>query len=316
MSLPKRGVIPFSRLYKWESGVIVSLGVPILSDLQTVGGTVGQEDFYSFQWWYKDYPKEILSIVHLGNLGGSVPVVKIVFTPEPEYTTEYPENFVGSYDPDTDPVPDPNGDPGETTAESINGSVPDFAFPRWHTSTAYDLSSDPDTYVNMVPPLEFDYGVTVGGSALGGTTTNYPRDSYSMKVTTPANESEVINENTGDPEYYPFAQATLTYEKEAKFKVVYDGKICCWNKGATIKGKVAYSTIELIATAVESPPDSGYGYGGMQIETGNAYTSYIEADWEVVVEDDFEPPEIVIPKVDGKAVFINDFWVTEVVKPA
>jgi hypothetical protein len=315
MSLPKRGVMPFSRLYKWESGAIVSLGSYILSDLQTVGGTIGQDDFYSFQWWYKDYPKEMLSIVHLATLEGIVPVVKIVFTPDPEYTTEYPENFVASYDPDTDPVPNPNGESGETTAESINGSASDFALPRWHTSTAYDLSSDPVTYFNMVPPLEFDYGVTNGGSVLGVTTTNYPKDSYSMKVTTPANESEVINENTGDPEYYPFEQSTLTYEKEAKFKVVYDGKICCWNKGATIKGKVAYSTIELIATAYD-PGATGYGYNGMQIETGNAYTPYIEADWEVIVEDDFDPPEIVIPKVDGKAVFINDFWITEVIKPA
>ena len=307
--------MPFSRLYKWESGAIVSLGSYILSDLQTVGGTIGQDDFYSFQWWYKDYPKEMLSIVHLATLDGIVPVVKIVFTPDPEYTTEYPENFVGSYDPDTDPVPDPNGESGETTADSINGSASDFDLPRWHTSTAYDLSSEPLVYSNMVPPLEFNYGVTESGSVLGVTTTNYPKDSYSMKVSIPANESEVINDNTGDPEYYPFAQATLTYEKEAKFKVVYDGKICCWNKGATIRGKVAYNTIELNATAIELPADSGYGYAGMQIETGNAYSPYIEADWEVLVEDDFEPPEIEIPKVDGKAVFINDFWVTEVVKP-
>jgi len=308
--------MPYSRLYKFEDALIVPLPVPgILDDLQLTGGvTIGQEDFASYQWWYNDYPDAILAVTSLGALGAGWPVVKIVFTPDPEYNTKYPENYVTQYDPDTDPVPDPNGDAGETTAASANGEVPDFATPRWYTSTAYDLSVNPTYFINMVPPLEFDYGVTNGGSILGITTTNYPRDSYSMKVTTPANESEVINENTGDPEYYPFAQATLTYEKDAKFKVVYDGEICCWNKGATIKGKVAYSTIELIATAVEFPPDSGYGYDGMQIETGNAYTPYIEADWEVVVEDDFEPPEIEIPKVEGKAVFINDFWITEVIK--
>jgi len=314
MSLPKRAVLPYSKLFKWVDGAIVPLDGPILSDFQTVGGaTLGQEDFYSYQWWYKDYPDEILAIVHKA-ISDDSPVVKIVFTPDPDYKTEYPENYVTSYDPTTDPVPNPNGESGETTASTINGNVSDFVKPRWHTSTAYDLSSDPVTFLNMVPPMEFDYGVTSGGSILGITTTNYPKDSYSMNVSTPALESEVTNIDTGDPEYYPFAQATLTYEKEAKFKVVYDGEICCWNKGVTLKGKVAYSTIELNATAVDL--GSGYGYNGMQIETGNAYSPYTEATWEVVVEADYEPAEITIPKVEGKAVFINDFYITEVIKPA
>ena len=315
MSLPKRAVLPYSKLFKWVDGAIVPLDGPYLSDFQTVGGTtLGQEDFYSYQWWYKDYPDEILAIVHQ-SVGGSQPVVKIVFITDPQYKAEYPDNIVYEYDPTTDPVPNPNGESGETTAPA-SYAVPDFPQPRWHTSTAYDLSSDPDTYINMVPPLEFDYGITLFGSALGITTTNYPRDSYSMKVSTPAFESEVINLDTLDTEYYPFAQATLTYEKEAKFKVVYDGEICCWNKGVTLKGKVAYSTIELNATTVELPPGYSYGYHGMQIETGNAYSPYIEEDWEVVIEEDYEPAEITIPKVEGKAVFINDFWITEVIKPA
>lgn len=314
MSLPKRAVLPYSKLFKWQSGAIVPLDGPTLSDFQTVGGTtLGQEDFYSYQWWYKDYPDEILAIVHKA-IGLDSAVVKIVFTPEPQYKAEYPENYVTEYDPATDPVPDPNGESGETTAAAINGSASDFPKPRWHTSTAYNLSSDPVTFLNMVPPLEYDYGVTNGGSMLGITTTNYPKDSYSMKVSAPALESEVINMDTGDPEYYPFAQATLTYEKEAKFKVVYDGEICCWNKGVTLKGKVAYSTIELNATAVDL--GSGYGYNGVQIETGNAYTPYIEENWEVVIEAGYTPAEITIPKVEGKAVFINDFWITEVIKPA
>lgn len=312
MSLPKRAVLPYSKLYKWVDGAIVPIDNSIISDFQTVGGaTLGQEDFSSYQWWYKDYPDEILAIVHQS--AGGQPVVKIVFTPDPQYKAEYPDDIVYEYDPTTDPVPNPNGGPGETTAPA-SYPVPDFPFPRWHTSTAYDLSSDSTTYINMVPPLEFDYGITSNGSALGITTTNYPRDSYSMKVSTAALQSEVLNLDTGDTEYYPFAQATLTYEKEAKFKVVYDGDICCWNKGVTLKGKVAYSTIELNATAVDL--GSGYGYHGMQVETGNAYTPYIEATWEVVIEADYEPAEITIPKVEGKAVFINDFWVTEVIKPA
>jgi len=316
MSLPKRAVLPYSKLYEWDEGVIVPLDGPYLSDFQVVGGvTLGQEDFFSYQWWYKDYPDEILTVVNLA-VGGSQPVVKIVFITDPQYKAEYPDNIVYEYDPNTDPVPNPNGDPGETTAPDINGAAGDFPLPRWHTSTAYDLSSDPVTYFNLVPPMEYDYGITIAGSALGITTTNYPRDSYSMKVSTPANESAVINLDTGDTEYYPFTQSTLTYEKEAKFKVVYDGPICCWNKGVTIKGKVAYSTIELNATTVELPPGYSYGYHGMQIETGNAYTPYIEEDWEVVIEEDYEPAEIAIPKVDGKAVFINDFYITSITLPA
>jgi hypothetical protein len=309
--------MPYSALFKFEDTLIVPLAGSIIDDLQLAGGvTFGQEDFASYQWWYKDYPDAILAVTSLGALsGGILPVVKIVFTPEPEYITKYPENYVTQYDPDTDPVPDPNGEDGETTSSATNGAVSDFATPRWHTSTPYDLSVNPTEYLNMVPPLEFDYGYTDSGSVLGVTTTNYPKDSYSMKVSTPSNVSEVINENTGDPEYYPFSQATLTYEKESKFKVVYDGEICCWNKGVTLKGKVSYSTVDLISTALENPAGSGYGYGGLQIETGDTYEAHSEATWEVVIEEDYEPAEISIPKVEGKAVFINDFYITEVIKP-
>lgn len=308
--------MPYSALFKFEDTLIVPLAGPILDDLQLAGGvTFGQDDFASYQWWYKDYPDTILAVTSLGALGAGLPVVKIVFTENPDYNTKYPENYVTEYDPLVDPVPDPNGDLGETTAASTNGNVSDFATPRWHTSTPYDLSINPTEYLDMVPPLEFDYGYTLGGSVLGVTTTNYPKDSYSMKVSEVANLSAVLNTDTMATEYYPFAQDTLTYEKEAKFKVVYDGEICCWNKGVTLKGKVSYSTVDLIATALEDPAGSGYGYGGLQIETGDTYEAHSEATWEVVIEDDYTPAEISIPKVDGKAVFINDFYITEVIKP-
>lgn len=314
MSLPKRGVMPYSALFKFEDTLIVPLAGPILDDLQLAGGvTFGQDDFASYQWWYKDYPDTILAVTSLGALGAGLPVVKIVFTENPDYNTKYPENYVTEYDPLVDPVPDPNGDLGETTASTINGTVSDFATPRWHTSTPYDLSVNPTAYLDMVPPLEFDYGYTLGGSVLGVTTTNYPKDSYSMKVSEVANLSAVLNTDTMATEYYPFAQDMLTYEKEAKFKVVYDGEICCWNKGVTIKGKVSYSTVDLIGTALAD--SSGYGYLGLQIETGDTYEAHSEATWEVVIEDDYTPAEISIPKVDGKAVFINDFYITEVIKP-
>lgn len=314
MSLPKRFAVAFCDLYKWQSGSIVSIDAGIEDDLQeTNGETVGQQDFNSFRWLLKDYPNEMISTVpvFLDN-----PSIKIVFSPDPQYKSKYPDDWVSSYDPDTDPVPNPNGDIGETTANAINGGTTPFSKPRWHTSTAYDLSSNPTSFSDYVPPVSFNYGKTYKGSILGTTTINYPKDSYSMKISTSAFESEVTNSNTSGVEYYPYAQTTLTYEKEAKFKVVFDGVICCWNEGVTIKGKVAYSTIELIATAIAIPAGSGYNYDGLKIETGSTYATHSEATWEVVIEQGYVPAEITIPKVDGKAVFINDFYITEVIKPA
>lgn len=317
MSLPKRTVMPYSRIYEFEDSLIVDVPSGAISDdIQLAGGvTFGQDDFASYQWWYKDYPDELLAVVNLA-AGGSLPFVKLVFTADPDYETKYPEDYVTSYDPLTQPVPDPNGEIGETTASSENGNVPDFIFPRWHTSTAYDLSSNPVEFSNMVPPLEFSYGYTFSGSVLGGTVSSYPKDSFSMKVSAVANQSEVLNEETEAHEYYPFAQDTLTYQKEAKFKVVYDGEVCCWNKGVKLKGKVSYSKVQLIGTALEFPAESGYGYGGLLVETSDTYEPYDEADWELEITEDYSPAEITIPLVDDAAVFINDFYITEVIKPS
>ena len=308
MALPFRSGAALVKLYTPPSGA--SKGIGVIDNFITAGGVAPrQPDFYSYQWWYKDYPDEVIVKTHQAG-GGEVVIGISRGTIQTENV--YPDNIVIDYDPNppySDPVPNPNG-----TVGTYNGTPTEtglvFSKPRWHAETAYDFSA---TYI----PTPYSLVPEPGLTGYIGYTENI-NGLFSIDVTATNLDSEVFNRSTSAFEYYPFTQATQTFKKTTKFKVnIVDTAICCWNDGTIIRGKVAYKSVTATATTRSAPGTTppGYGWGGMDVVVGSTYTAAGEATWEVTIEDGFVPTEIEIPKVSGSFTFINDFWVTEVVKP-
>lgn len=118
-------------------------------------------------------------------------------------------------------------------------------------------------------------------------------------------------------EYYPFLQTTTDLKVTTKFKIKPhpDNIYSCWSKGTVIKGKVGFKSLPITANAVPDSSTPGYGYGGIEITFGTTSADAGEEDWEVTWEDGYTAAEITIPRSLGQVTFINDFWVTEVIKP-
>jgi hypothetical protein len=313
MALPPRSAAVLVQLYNAPSATPKELGV--ISDFQTTGGAKPrQEDFYSYQWWFKDYPDEVIVKINKGASvgGGGGVIVAFTYVTALAYESVYPNNIVTSYTPGAplfEPVPNPNGDTGTTTSTyTIAG---DFRFPRWHSETAYDFSASPASWPGIVPPTSSTaqvIGGTVDLSLFGG---------WSVDVSATNYQSEVFNTTTSAYEYYPFDQATSTYKQTCKFTVnILNTDVCCWNKGTIIRGKATFKSVLAPTTPLDSSGGTtGFGYGGIEIAYGATYAAAGDAVWEVTIEDGFEPTEIEIPKVSGSITFINDFYVTEVVPP-
>ena len=312
MALPPRAAAVLVKLYDAPSATAKPQG--ILADFQTTGtGSPKQTDFYSNQWWYKDWPDEVIVKTHASGTGEVV--VGISYVSPLAYESVYPDNIVLDYDPTSpyfDPVPNPNGTVG-TYNGTYAATFPTFNFPRWHSETAYDLSAYYATWPGIVPAPGGVGGTDVGVGAFSNLNLF---SGWSIDVSAANFQSEVFNRSTSAFEYYPFTQATTTYKQTCKFTVnIVSTDICCWNDGTIIRGKVAFKSLNAITTALDNAGSPGYGFGGINIVTGSTFASAGEADWEVTIEDGFVPTEIEIPKVAGSFTFINDFWVTEVVKP-
>lgn len=93
-------------------------------------------------------------------------------------------------------------------------------------------------------------------------------------------------------------------------------KLCCWNTGTVIEAKIAYSSIDCTATPKGSPFDLSYGFGGMDIETGETITAEGEQSVTITLSDPYTPAEVEIPAIDGKITFLTDFWIESVTPPA
>ena len=130
--------------------------------------------------------------------------------------------------------------------------------------------------------------------------------------------SKVLNVDSSTYEYYPLTQATTELKVVSKFKISPhpDNKYICWNEGTVIKGKVGFRSFDVTANPVASNLTPGYGYGGIEVTFGTTSSDAGTADWEVIWEDGYTAAEVTIPCTYGKVTFINDFWVTEVIKPA
>jgi hypothetical protein len=277
------------------------------------GGPPLQGPFQAYSWYFNEYPGQ--AVVKVSAAAFNRGIAKIVPV-ESRYLYKYPDNTVIAYDPDpplSQPVPDPNGDIGEIEGYPIpSDTVGTPQYPRWYTDMAYDYSLDPGYWIGFVP--DFPAPLLVNDFTLENIA--FPGVGlWSWDVSVQNLESEVLNEATGEYEYYPFKQATSELKVTSKFKVVIETVICCWNRGTTVRGKVGFKAVDTTVEPVADPATPDYNYGGITVDTGTTFDDAGEADWEVVISDDFVPPEIEIPKVSGKITFINDFWVTEIVRP-
>lgn len=311
MALPNRVVLPYVVLGTPEDNdPFAPRGESDISDFQSTGTSKPkQEDFYAYQHWFKDYPDQNLAIVMAPGCGQGWLQLELT-TCDYDYT--YPSDIVYEYDPDpplSQPVPDPNGDVGTQTGDVGTAGVLTQAFPRWHTDDPYDFEAIP--FPGIIPPAGFTYIMVEGGGISQG---GYC--SYEASVTNLV--SEVFNVATSSNEYYPFLQTTTELKVTTKFKIKPhpDNVYSCWSEGTVIKGKVGFKSFDITANPVPSSSTPGYGYGGMEITFGTTSSDAGTADWEVTWEDGYTAAEITIPRTAGKVTFINDFWVTEVIKPA
>lgn len=285
-----------------------------LSDYQTTGTDKPKQlDFYSYQHWLKDYPKENIAVVMAPGCGLGWIEIEMTST-DLDYT--YPSDIVYEYDPSpplSQPVPDPNGDVGNLTDSYAGIGTLTQSFPRWHTDDPYDFEAIP--YPGIIPPAgaTFTYDEVSGFLPTTVGVLNYC--SFEASVTNL--DSEVYNVTTMATEYYPFLQTTTDLKVTTKFKIKPhpDNIYSCWSEGTVIKGKVGFKSYDITANALDSDVTPGYGYGGIEITFGTTSADAGTEDWEVTWDDDYSAAEITIPCVLGQVTFINDIWVTEVIKP-
>lgn len=311
MALPPRSVYSYVALGKSEdNNPYLDKNESIIEDFQVGTSKPGQTGFYSFQHLFKNYPRENLSIIRLPACGTLGWLMIEWVTSDWDYT--YPSDILYEYDPDPPlsmPVPNPNGDIGNSTGDSGGLGLPHM-YPRWHTDDAYDFEAI--LFSGFTPPAGITFSYVEG--FFGPPQLGYC--SYETSVTNL--DSEVMNVATGSNEYYPFLQTTTELKVTTKFKIKPhpDNVYICWNEGTVIKGKVGFKSFDVTSDAVPSSSTPGYGYGGIEVTFGTTSSDAGTADWEVTWEDGYTAAEITIPRTAGKVTFINDFWVTEVIKPA
>ena len=312
MALPNRVVGSYVALGKSEDNDYnTNKAVSDISDYQTTSTSKPKQlNFYSYQHWFKNYPKENLAIIMAPGCGTLGWLQIQLTTCDYEYT--YPSDIIYEYDPDpplSQPAPDPNGDVGTQTGDAGTIGILDQALPRWNTDDPYDFEAIP--FPGIIPPAGITFTMAEGGGL--------PQSGYCSYEASVTNlDSEVLNVSTNTNEYYPFLQTTTELKVTTKFKVKPhpDNTYTCWNEGTVIKGKVGFKSFDITADPVSSSTPPGYGYAGIEITFGTTSADAGTADWEVTWEDGYTAAEITIPRTAGKVTFINDFWVTEVIKPA
>ena len=310
MAIPYRGALAYALLGS-STGVGPRL-TGIIGDFQSTGTSRPRQlDFDAYQWHLKNYPDQDTAIVPLGFSSSGRVILKQIGA---DCVYEYPSDIVYEYDPDpplSQPVPDPNGENGTVSLDVGVIVVYDDVYPRWATDTAYSFAID---NVGVIPQLglttTFDESMFNLNAVYGG--------HVSWEVSADNYDSWVKNVSNNETEYYPFKQTKNNLKITSKFKVIFEGDICCWNKGATISGKVGFNSVSVTTETIPYPPEDEpgamLGYAGISLKLGDSYDDAGEVDWEVTIDEDFVPPEIEIPNTPGKVTFINDFWITSVVK--
>lgn len=301
-----------------------------------------QPSFWASQVWYKDYPADDVTKVHLGLINTSNPWTEAYevnigafgnrvylekFTNNQEVDATYPANIVYSYNPTTpspaDPVPNPNGTVGTNTPTRTSPNGPGYFYlPRWQSSdAAYDVGNDQIGVGSICPEFDTEYYINENGF-FGNTSPYYQQfGAWSVDLTVENYQSEVYNEQTSSYEYYDFTQPTFDYKQTTSVKVYLDANVCCWNKGTLVTGTVKFQSISvettpLGRTATVSPdPAYTYGFAGMIAKTGTSATDAGDQTFSVTITSSYTPVEFEIPTMAGTITFINDFSIDSVTPP-
>jgi len=285
-----------------------------------------QQSFIASQVWYPDYPDEVVTKVHLG-IGGGVAnrIYMGGYSGNQSIDSTYPANIVYQYDPTPPPFgpgetpPNPNGTVGTNISATTtpNTNLPGYFYlPRWTDDTAYDITTSGTGEGTVWPKFDSDYLINPNGfqNYFSGPPQAGP---WSVDLTVTNLQSEVLNEQTGNYEYYDFTQTSFDFKQTTKVKMFLDANVCCWNKGTVISGTVTFQAIDVIAEPIGSDSNFSalYGFYGMMAKTGSTVTSAGDQSFTVTVESSYVPVEITIPTVSGKITFINDFSVDSVTAP-
>lgn len=273
-----------------------------------------QQIFFSYQWYFKDYPSELIVITPDYPLFGPVHT-RLETANYYDFENTYPNNLVTQYSPleecGVDPDPNPNGDIGrfQIDEHDITWNGYFAIFPRWHTDTPYDFSSETFFYT----PQPGDYYEAYAG--IPYEMTGEPKamtSAWTYNLSMPSPESPVVNLCTSETDSFPTAQPTIEVRNQAKFRINPSGFFCCWNEGTILRGKVAFKSVNVMDYA---PLGLGTSSWGISFTIGGDFAAAGEADWEITLTADFEMEGVEIPLVAEQITFINDFWVTEVIPP-
>lgn len=351
MALPPRGAAVFVKLTNNTGDPFVGRTTGSLFPIQSyvqIGDPAqnnpkapAQPSFYASQLWFANYPEDAVAKVHLGvisSLGNSDwPTAYDTFSDDAgnilymdgfsgnvEVVRTFPNNIVYVYDPTpfpgpADPVPNPNGGTGNTTTtytETWGGgaALPAISFnPRWHTDTAYDISTigTLSSVTNGYCPIFNSYYFLSPTASL--------QKAFSINVTVTNQQSQVLNQQTSAYEYYDFTQTTFSYQQTAKVKlklVLKCGTTSCWDNGTVITGTVSFQGLDVMVEPVGNPTSSIYGFSGMYVNTGSTVTATGSQSFTVTISSSYTPVEITIPAVSNKITFINDFRIDSITRPS
>jgi hypothetical protein len=224
----------------------------------------------------------------------------------------YPINAVESmYEP-----LHPNGEPYTNNDESPSYDNPRL-YPRWVGESPYDwwnatVPSPSWPYYSQFNPQVLTTFTVFNSIGWGS--------GFSIKKTEAYNGlSRILNLTTSEYESVAFNPENSSLQVNAKFALMFKSRLCCFNKGARIAGKVVLKKVSMI---VNSAGDGeNYGYVGFNITFGGEPVEHSLVDFEFTIgpENANETPvkikDIDIPAEDGYAVFIDDFYITTVTKP-
>lgn len=273
-----------------------------------------QFSFHSYQLYYQAYPSELIVITPDYPIFG--PVESELQTAQYyDFENTYPDDLVTQYSPveecGSDPDPNPNGETGSFQIDEPNVEwfTYDAIYPRWHTDTPYDFSSEtffytpqPDAYYEAYESIPYE--MTGEPQAM--------TSAWTYNLSMPSPESPVGNICTSETDYFPTSQTTIEVRNQAQFRINPSGFFCCWNEGTILRGKVAFKSVNVMDYAALGLGTSAWG---ISFTIGSDFADAGEASWEITLTDDFEMEGIEIPLVEEQITFINDYWITEVVPP-
>lgn len=206
----------------------------------------------------------------------------------------------------------PNGEP--YTENQENTATNYRLYPRWKDKDPYDW------WNTAVPSPSFGYYSLYNPkvSTFIYNSLGVVDATFSIKKTSAYNGlSKVYNLDTDEYSYVQFNPANSSISATAKVALKFKSRLCCFNDGARIQGKVIMKKVSITLT----PVTESYGYAGFNITYGGEPVEHSAVDFDFTINSDnattadVKIQDIEIPAVDGYAVFIDDFYITSVTKP-